>query len=116
MIFPEGHGRPRALPKGHSKAPLINALLMNVKEAIDELWKQRGYSALKKDEIKARLGCRLRADGRDRQADAIADGGARYRQARRQLPRREGRAREGPALAQEARLEQRGAADGSGHA
>ena len=59
MIFPEGHGRPRALPKGHSKAPLTNALLMNVKEAIDELLKQCGYSALKKDEIKARLGYRL---------------------------------------------------------
>ena len=59
MMFPEGHGRPRALPKDHPQAPLINALLVNVKEAIEELWKQRGYASMKKDEIKSRLGYRL---------------------------------------------------------
>ena len=59
MMFPEGHGRPRALPKDHPQAPLINALLVNVKEAIEELWKQRSYAPMKKDEIKSRLGYRL---------------------------------------------------------
>ena len=59
MMLPEGHGRPKAVPRGHPRAPLINALLVNVKEAIDELWKQRNYSSMKKDEIKARLGYRL---------------------------------------------------------
>ena len=44
MMFPEGHGRPRARPNNHPLAPLINALLVNRKDAIDELWKQRGYA------------------------------------------------------------------------
>ena len=44
MMFPEGHGRPRARPNNHPLAPLINALLVNVKDAIDELWKQRSYA------------------------------------------------------------------------
>ena len=46
-----GHGGCGLFSKGHPKAPLINALLVNVKEAIEKLWKQRGYSSMKKDEI-----------------------------------------------------------------
>lgn len=58
-MFPEGLGRPRAAPKVGAPAPLINALVVNTKSAIDELWRVRGYVPLSPDEIKARLGYRL---------------------------------------------------------
>ena len=59
FMFPEGPGRVRAVPRVGAPAPLINALIVNTKGAIDELWKQRGYDSLKPDEIKSRLGYRL---------------------------------------------------------
>ena len=37
-MLPEGCGRPKAAPKDHLRAPFINALLVNVKQAIGELW------------------------------------------------------------------------------
>ena len=37
-MFPEGLGRPRAAPKVGAPAQLINALVVNAKSAIDELW------------------------------------------------------------------------------
>ena len=55
-IFPEGFGGPRAEPKDGTAAAVTNELLVNVKEAVDELWKLRGYMALKADAIKDRLG------------------------------------------------------------
>ena len=58
-MFPEGHGRVRAFPRAGGVAPLINALLVNAKSAIDTLWKQRGYIKMTPDQIKARLGYRL---------------------------------------------------------
>ena len=58
-MFPEGHGRVRAVPKVGAPASFINALVVNTKTAIDKLWEQRGYDKLKPDDIKARLGYRL---------------------------------------------------------
>lgn len=66
--FPEGLGRRRAVPKVASAAELIIKLLVNAKEAIDELWLKRGYAKWKAskwvallhpDEIQAKLGYRL---------------------------------------------------------
>jgi hypothetical protein len=59
FMFAEGLGRPRAAPKVGAPAPLINALVVNSKRAIDELWKQRGYLEMTPDEIQERLGYRL---------------------------------------------------------
>ena len=56
IMFPEGHGRPRAAPRGRTKASYINELLVNSKKAIDSLWKQRGYDPKKPAETKRRLG------------------------------------------------------------
>ena len=57
--FPEGHERPRAAPRDGAGAPLIKALIVNGKAAVDAWWKHRGYDVLKPDAIKARLGYRL---------------------------------------------------------
>jgi hypothetical protein len=58
-MLPEGCGRPKAAPKDHLRAPFINALLVNVKQAIGELWNLRGYSAKVKAQTKAKLGYAL---------------------------------------------------------
>ena len=58
-MFPEGREGPRAAQKGGTAAPLINALLINSKDAVDALWEQRAYESMKPDEIKERLGYRL---------------------------------------------------------
>ena len=58
-MFPEGHGRIRAARKDGAPAPFVNALVVNTKTAIDQLWEQRGYIPLKPDEIMSRLGYRL---------------------------------------------------------
>ena len=41
-MFLEGHGRVREASRAGGVAPLINALILNAKSAIDTLWKQRG--------------------------------------------------------------------------
>ena len=59
FMFAEGLGRRRAVSKIGAPAPLINALVVNTKSAIDRLWKVRGYLDMTPDEIMARLGYRL---------------------------------------------------------
>ena len=54
-MFPEGHGRPRAVARDGAAAPLINELLVNTKVAIDELWRARGYDKLRPEQIEQRL-------------------------------------------------------------
>lgn len=58
-MFLEGLGCPRAAAKDGAAAPLINLLLVNAKEAIDELWKGRGYTKLRPVELEQRLGYKL---------------------------------------------------------
>ena len=58
-MFPEGHGRPRAVARDGAAAPLINELLVNTKVAIDELWRARGYDKLRPEQIEQRLGYKL---------------------------------------------------------
>ena len=43
-MFPEGVGAPRAMAKEGEAAEKTNELLVNAKDAIDKLWKQRGYA------------------------------------------------------------------------
>ena len=38
-MFPEGQQRMHAVRKDGAAAPLVNALIVNAKDAIDELWK-----------------------------------------------------------------------------
>ena len=40
-MFPEGNGAPKAFIKDGSAAEKTNELLVNAKDAIDELWKLR---------------------------------------------------------------------------
>ena len=42
-MFPEGAGKPKVVAKVGSAAELNNELVVSAKEAIDELWKARGY-------------------------------------------------------------------------
>ena len=58
-MFPEGNGAPKAFIKDGSAAEKTNELLVNAKDAIDELWKQRGYDPKKPEATKARLGYAL---------------------------------------------------------
>ena len=68
QTFPEGLGRRTTVPRVAAAAALTIRLLVNAKEAIDELWVQRGYgkwkaskwiTLLHPDEIQAKLGYRL---------------------------------------------------------
>ena len=59
IMFPEGSGGPKALPKTGAAARLINELIAAAKEAIDALFRARGYFKLKPVERKARLGYAL---------------------------------------------------------
>ena len=58
-MFPEGQQRVQAVRKDGAAAPLVNALIVNAKDAIDELWKARGYVPMKGAQIKQRLGYAL---------------------------------------------------------
>lgn len=58
-MFPEGQGAPRAMAKDGGAADKTNELLVNARDAIDELWKQRGYDPKKPEQTKARLGYAL---------------------------------------------------------
>jgi hypothetical protein len=58
-MFLEGQGAPKAMPKDSNATEMTNELLVNSKEAIEELWKQRGYDSKKPDATKARLGYAL---------------------------------------------------------
>ena len=44
-MFPEGAGRPKAVAKMGSPAKLINELILDLdaKDAVDALWRARGY-------------------------------------------------------------------------
>ena len=57
--FPEGKGAPRAAPKTGAPAELTNDLVVNARDAIVELWKQRGYVKMKAAARKAKLGYAL---------------------------------------------------------
>jgi len=41
-MFPEGKGKPKAMPKTGGAARLTHALLFNASAAVSELWKVRG--------------------------------------------------------------------------
>ena len=58
-MFPEGLGHARAVRKDGAAAPRLNALLVNGKGAIDDLWTARGYVSLRPEQIKQRLGYAL---------------------------------------------------------
>eukprot|EP00966_Prymnesium_polylepis_P009428 217401-Prymnesium_polylepis.1 len=58
-MFPEGQERVQAARKVGGAAPLVNALIVNTKDAIDELWNVRGYVSMKGAQIKQRLGYAL---------------------------------------------------------
>ena len=60
-MFPEGVGKPKAVAKAGAAAELSNELVANAKEAIDTLWKARGYLNMKPKERKAKLGYWLAA-------------------------------------------------------
>ena len=57
--YPEGTGRRGAAPRDGGPAPLIKELFVNGKEAVDDMWKERGYDKMQPDEIRDRLGYRL---------------------------------------------------------
>ena len=59
-MFPEGQGAPRAMAKVDAAAEESNELLVNAKEAVDELWRQRGLDPKKpeltmSEDVEARL-------------------------------------------------------------
>ena len=58
-MLPEGLGRPRAFARDGAAAQLTNSLLDNSSDAIEELWKSRGYDKRYPEKIKARLGYAL---------------------------------------------------------
>ena len=58
-IYPEGTGRRGAAPKDGGPTPLIKGLFVNGKEAVDDMWEERGYDKMAPDEIRDRLGYRL---------------------------------------------------------
>ena len=58
-MFPEGQGAPRAMAKVDAAAEKSNELLVNAKEAVNELWRQRGLDPKKPELTKARLGYAL---------------------------------------------------------
>ena len=55
-MIPEGVGARRAYVRDAAAAKMTNALLEDAWSAVKELWKQRGYDAMKPDEIAVRLG------------------------------------------------------------
>lgn len=58
-MFPEGQGAPRAMAKVDAAAEKSNELLVNAKEAVDELWRQRGYHKMKPKQREEKLGYQL---------------------------------------------------------
>ena len=58
-IYPEGTGRRGAAPRDGAPAPLIKQLFVNGKDAVYDMWKERGYVDMTPDEIRDRLGYRL---------------------------------------------------------
>ena len=58
-MFPEGGGKPKAVAKAGAAARLTNGLVVNAKDAIDELWKARGYMKIKPVQRKEKLGYQL---------------------------------------------------------
>ena len=58
-MFQEGAGKTKAVAKAGAGARLINELVVNAKEAIDALWKARGYLNMKPKQRKEKLGYAL---------------------------------------------------------
>jgi hypothetical protein len=58
-MFPEGVGKPKAGPKAGKATELTNELIVNAKEAVDALWKERGYKKMSPAQRKAKLGYAL---------------------------------------------------------
>ena len=58
-MFPAGKGAPKAVAKEGAAAELTNDLVAHAKEAIDALWKARGYVKMKAAERKQHLGYAL---------------------------------------------------------
>jgi hypothetical protein len=58
-IYPKGTGRRGAAPRDGGPAPLIKGLFVNGKEAVDDMWEERGYDDMQPDEIRDRLRYRL---------------------------------------------------------
>ena len=59
LMFPEGHGGPKAFTRDGTAAKKTNELLENASDAIDKLFEQRGYDPKKPEQLKARLGYAL---------------------------------------------------------
>jgi len=59
LMFPEGHGAPRAFTRDGTAAKKTNELLENASAAIDKLFEQRGYDPKKPEQLKASLGYAL---------------------------------------------------------
>ena len=59
ILFPEGKSEPRAAAKVGASAKLTNELVVNAKDAIDKLWKARGYVKMKPAQRKLKLGYAL---------------------------------------------------------
>ena len=101
LMFPEGHGAPRAFTRDGTAAKKTNELLENASAAVDKLFEQRGYDPKKPEQLKASLGYALDRyeaaaylfTGRVASAAALAAGGASHRQADRQRDRARDRMR-----------------------
>ena len=63
LMFPEGHGAPRAFTRDGTAAKKTNELLENASAAIDKLFEQRGYDPKKPEQLKASLGYRYAGGG-----------------------------------------------------
>ena len=59
LMFPEGHGAPRAFARDGTAAKKTNELLENASAAVDKLFEQRGYDPKKPEQLKASLGYAL---------------------------------------------------------
>lgn len=58
-MFPESNGKPKAVAKVGAAADLTNQLVVNTKDAIDKLWKARGYLKMRPAMRHQRLGYKL---------------------------------------------------------
>ena len=63
QIFLEGTKGPRSVAKCGAAADLINELIVNAKDAVDKLWKERGYDKMKPSEREKPPSTDLSIDG-----------------------------------------------------
>ena len=58
-MFLEGVGKPKTVGKNGAAAKLTNGLVVYAKEAVDALWKARGYHKMKPKHREEKLGYQL---------------------------------------------------------